>query len=34
MYVQNKDKQNFYVVLTYSKKQAREIRKFHDAVVQ
>ena len=29
-----KDKQNFCVVLTYSIKRAREIRKFHVAVVQ
>ena len=29
-----KEKQNFCVVLTYSTKQVREIRKFHVAVVQ
>ena len=29
-----KEKQNFCVVLTYSIKRAREIRKFHVAVVQ
>ena len=29
-----KEKENFYVVFTFSIKQAREIRKFHDAVLQ
>ena len=29
-----KEKENFCVVLTYSKKRAREIRKFHVAVTQ
>ena len=29
-----KEKENFFVVLTYSKKRAREIGKFHVAVVQ
>ena len=29
-----KEKENFCVVLTYSKKRAREIEKFHVAVVQ
>ena len=29
-----KEKENFRVVLTYSKKRAREVSKFHVAVVQ